>query len=114
MGNHRNKNTQPVNNNDNNNNDTNSGSTGGQPNLNNLGQLLNNIDINQVMGQLSQMMGSSQQRQTQPQRASVNDPRLDLLQAMKPFLNTRRGVMIDKIGQLYAITRIIQGNNRKR
>lgn len=110
MSNRRNKGTQP----ERSNNDGNTGNTNGQPNMNNLSQLLNNIDINQVMGQLSQMMGSSQQGQPQPPGPSVSDPRLELLQAMKPFLNTRRGVMIDKIGQLYAITRIIQKNNRKR
>lgn len=110
MGGRRNKNTQP----DSGNSGENNSNTNGQPNFNNLGQLLNNIDINQVMGQLSQMMGSSQQGPQQRSRAPVNDPRIELLQAMKPFLNTRRATMIDKIGQLYAITRIVQGNNRKR
>lgn len=110
MSSKRDKNIQP----DRNNSGSNAESTGGQPNINNLGQLLNNIDINQVMGQLSQMMGSSQQGTQQPQRQTASDPRLELLQAMKPFLNSRRGMMIDKIGQLYAITRMVQGNNKKR
>ena len=86
---------------------------GNQQDLNNLGQLLNNIDLNQVMGQLSQMNNGSQSP-PQTQGQGSKDPRLDLLNAMKPFLNTRRSGMVDKLGQFYSIMRIVQGNNKKR
>lgn len=88
-------------------------SNNNQQNFNNLGQLLNNIDINQVMSQLSQMNGAPG-APPQMQGQGPKDPRLDLLNAMKPFLNTRRGGMIDKIGQFYSIMKIVQGTNKKR
>jgi hypothetical protein len=93
----------------------NPGNSGGQPNFNNLGQLFNNLDMNRVMNQFSQMMGGmpgGAQGGTQPPRPRPRDPRLDLLQAMKPFLNPRRSGIIDRIGQFYTITRIIRGRNR--
>ncbi len=110
----RNQNTSGNNNNKGNSNNNSNGNSN-QPDLNNLGQLLNNIDLNQVMGQLSQMNnGSGSQSPPQTQGQGSKDPRLDLLNAMKPFLNTRRGGMIDKVGQFYSIMRIVQGNNKKR
>lgn len=88
--------------------------------MNNLGQFLNNVDLNQVMGQLSQMLGGGGQTQqgftqgpSQAQRTAPRDPRLELLQAMKPFLNPRRSDMIDRIGQFYAIAKIVQGQRRR-
>lgn len=94
----------------------NSGNSNGQPNMNNFGQLFNNMDLNQLLGQISQMMGGAPQGnfqggpQMQPPRpAPPRDPRMQLLQAMKPFLNKKRGAMLDGIGQLYTIARIIRG-----
>lgn len=102
-----------------------SGNTGnysnpnGQQNMNNLGQLFNNLDLGQVMGQLSQMMGGSPgggfpgNPQGVPRAPQApRDARIQLLQSMKPFLNRRRGTMIDSIGQLYAIARIIRGGKK--
>lgn len=121
MGSHKVRNIQP----DRNNNGVNPGNGGGQPNMNNLGQFLNNVDLNQVMGQLSQMLGGGggggggqpQQGYTQgpaqAPRTASRDPRLELLQAMKPFLNPRRSDMIDRIGQFYAIARIVQGQRKR-
>ena len=90
------------------------GNSGGQFNMNNLGQLLNNIDIKQVMNQFSQMGGSPQEQTQGAPSKSSKDPRIDLLQAIKPFVSSKRGGMIDKIGQFYAITKIIQNTNKKR
>lgn len=81
-----------------------------QPNMNNIGQLLNNIDLNQVMSQLSQMLGSPSGVETgpAPRPNAPMDTRLQLLQAMKPFVNARRGDMLDKIGQIYSIVKMLQ------
>ncbi|HBM80786.1 MAG: hypothetical protein QME45_06395 [Clostridiales bacterium] len=94
----------------------NSGNPNGQqPNMNNFGQLFNNMNLGQIMGQLSQMMGGPppggfQGGPQAPYRpAPPRDPRLQILQAMKPFLNRRRGAMIDGISQLYSIAKIIRG-----
>ncbi|KPU46045.1 hypothetical protein OXPF_05260 [Oxobacter pfennigii] len=99
---------------------------GGDFNMNNLGQLLNGLDINQLMSQVSQMMGGQmggfpggqqgpapgapqgQPMGFQPPRAAPRDPRLQLLQAMKPFLSKRRSGLIDNIGQLYTIASLVR------
>lgn len=95
----------------------NSGNYSGQPNMNNFGQFFNNMDLNQLLGQISQMMGGSPPgggfqggpQMQAPRPSPPRDPRMQLLQAMKPFLNKKRGAMIDGIGQLYTIARIIRG-----
>lgn len=96
-------------------------SPGGGMNMNNLGQMLNNMDFNQILGQLSQMMGGGPQMappQGGPQggfqgpRPMPRDPRVQLLQAMKPFLSKRRGMIVDNIGNLYNIVRIVRGFRR--
>lgn len=92
----------------------------GQFNMNNLGQLLNNMDLNQVMGQLSQMMGNNQgtsqgnnDRPPSLQPSNTKDPRVQLLQAMKPFVNQKRGQILDNIGQIYGIIKIVRSTNKK-
>lgn len=131
MSSRRNKNIQPDEDNysynANNRNNMNPGgganmNPGGGMNMNNLGQMLNNMDLGQIMGQLSQMMGGppggstdGQQAGFQPPRPSPpRDPRFQLLQAMKPFLGKRRGVMIDNIGNLYNIAKLVRGFNKRR
>ena len=125
MSDRRNRNIEPDaqtgNTQQNNNGNANSGNynnSNGQSNANNFGQMFNNIDLNQIMGQLSQMMGGAPggfqgNPQMPPRPAAPRDPRLQLLQSMKPFLNKKRGTMIDSIGQLYAIAKIIRGNGRR-
>jgi hypothetical protein len=119
MSSRRNRNIQPDAQPDNGYN-FNSGNPNGQPNMNNLNQLFNNMDLNQILGQISQMMGGGPQggvpnnpQMQQPGPSQVRDPRIQLLQAVKPFVNRRRGAMIDGIGQLYAIAKIIKGSGRK-
>lgn len=98
-----------------NNSSGNFGSSNGQPNFNNLGSLFNNMNLNQILGQLSQMMGGPSQGgfpggpSPTPRPSPPRDPRMQLLQSIKPFVNKRRGAMIDGIGQLYSIVRIIRG-----
>lgn len=126
MSDRRNRNIEPDaqtgNAQQNNNGSTNSGNynnSNGQSNANNFSQMFNNIDLNQIMGQLSQMMGGGApggfqgNPQMPPRQTAPRDPRLQLLQSMKPFLNKKRGTMIDSIGQLYAIAKIIRGNGRR-
>lgn len=118
----RQRNIQPdADNYNNRNNNINPGYNTGNNNqfdMNGLGQMLNNVDLNQVMGQLSQMVGGPQvpplQNQAQPGRSAVRDPRLELLQAMKPFLSARRSELLDRVGQFYVITRILNQNKKKK
>lgn len=121
MGSRRNRNEQADNENYNNNAGFgNGGSPGGAFNMNNLGQMLNNLDLGQIMGQLSQMMGSPPGGQPgnpagggipggfQSPRQASGDPRMQLLQTMKPFLSARRARMLDSISQLYNIAKIVR------
>lgn len=98
----------------------NPGNADSQPDMNNFSQFLNNMDFNQILGQISQMMGGpppggfpGNPQMQQPKPPQPSDPRIQLLQAVKPFVNRRRGAMIDGIGQLYAIAKIIKGNGRR-
>lgn len=113
MSSRRNRNIQPDS--QANNSSGNFGSSNGQPNMNNFGQFFNNMDLNKILGQFSQMMGGpppgafQNGPQSPPRQSAPRDPRLQMLQSMKPFLNKRRGTMIDGISQLYSIARLMRG-----
>lgn len=118
----------------------NMGNPGGDSNMNDFGKFLNNVDLNQLMGQFSQMMGGPQGGAQgpqgggqgspqggfrgnpqgggfpggfQPPKQAPRDPRMQLMQAIKPFLSKRRAGMLDNIGQLYGVFNIVKGMKKR-
>lgn len=88
--------------------------------LSNMGNLLNNINPNQLAGmlngidmnQLSSMVQnfSGNQSQAQNNGASIanNTRSIELLNAIKPLVDAEKSQLIDSVIQLYSITKIIK------
>lgn len=86
----------------------------------NMGNLLNNINPNQLAGmlngmdmnQLSGMIQNFTGNQNQVQNGSsplVNNTRsIELLNAIKPLVDAEKSQLIDSVIQLYSITKIIR------
>ena len=78
---------------------------------NQLSGLLNNIDLNQLSSMFKGMGGggSGGSSSTEPGASQVGqDKRMDILNAIKPLVNSERSQLIDSIIQIYNISRIMK------
>lgn len=79
---------------------------------NNLMELLNNIDQEQISSLLSSLnLGNINSAENNDSNSDTNrndnDKTLQILNAIKPMVNAERGELIDRLIQLYTISRII-------
>lgn len=91
-------------------------SNSGNSNLGNIAGLLKNVDINQVLGllnsidisQLSSLFGSGGINSEGSIKSKKGTREIEILNAIKPMVNTQRGELIDLILQIYTISRILK------
>jgi hypothetical protein len=79
-------------------------------NPNQLAGLLNNVDINQLTSMLQGMNLNSGANANVKSKANtvINDRRIELLNAIKPLVDSEKSLLIDRIIQLYTISRIVK------
>jgi hypothetical protein len=77
-------------------------------NPNQLAGILNGIDINQLKNMFQNFNANQEQGQDGPRIANNNTKSVELLNAIKPMVNAERSQLIDSIIQLYTISRIIK------
>ncbi|PRR79104.1 hypothetical protein CLLI_11660 [Clostridium liquoris] len=102
-----------ANNNNNNTENNNSGNNGS----NNIMEMLNNIDEEQISSLLSSLNLNNANAEANIEDDNTNtnantssdnaDKTLQILNAIKPMVNAERGDLIDRLIQLYSISRII-------
>jgi hypothetical protein len=79
-------------------------------NSNQLSGLLNNVDLNQITSMIQGMNpgnGGNTDVKSKPSPV-INDKRIELLNALKPLVDSEKSLLLDKIIQLYTISRIVR------